>query len=651
VAATKQQAKSLAAGAGKREYLLEAHGTVPQAKASIAGASMNIGSPVLTVSPYTILAGDVGKVVMGYTITAEDEGRVIPGYAFTADDIGKTVGVKGPGVGNDLANFSVDAANDGVLVGTILSVSNGLATLSVAATQAASGLCPWIVGHTIDAALTAAVAKCRVDYALDEVPGVVVIPAGTFVAVVPQNLSSGCSVSGVRRDATTVFVVKVVPAGQLNATYAPWIKRATAAGRYDNLSVSDITLIGTFYAAVDIYGADMKMIHISTTSNSHVLRVRNVDNPSTAIGYDNSTNCEIAHNVIESPGRLARPSGASGGAGGSGIGIALATSDVSMHVHHNIIRGKVKSDGTGTGRSGINIEASSGTPIPPVFGGRGILIEHNIVENFYNGIIDGASTGAIITNNIVRRTCHGITSGSNGVTYGRMSRDALITSNDVSEGFAWGGNYSYGIGVNSAAGTTAQSQNVNAEGRQKVRGNNVTGIAGGYGLMALSISAAYPVASAEFSGNKVAECGLSGMRIYGNVPGLSVQGNTFISNGQDGVGGNKAPIKIENTAIWTGGQLSGNTYIDLQGVPTQDATHSINAASVMTGVLEGEKRLLLPQGTVANLPAASATYKGYRATVADASVAYTTANVGSTAAGGGANSAPVFCNGTAWVIG
>jgi hypothetical protein len=33
------------------------------------------------------------------------------------------------------------------------------------------------------------------------------------------------------------------------------------------------------------------------------------------------------------------------------------------------------------------------------------------------------------------------------------------------------------------------------------------------------------------------------------------------------------------------------------------------------------------------------------------SVAYTSANVGSTVAGGGSNTVPVFCNGTNWVIG
>lgn len=55
--------------------------------------------------------------------------------------------------------------------------------------------------------------------------------------------------------------------------------------------------------------------------------------------------------------------------------------------------------------------------------------------------------------------------------------------------------------------------------------------------------------------------------------------------------------------------------------------------------------------TVADLPAASASLRGFRGHVTDATVAYTSANVGTTVAGGGSNVVPIFCNGTNWVIG
>lgn len=55
--------------------------------------------------------------------------------------------------------------------------------------------------------------------------------------------------------------------------------------------------------------------------------------------------------------------------------------------------------------------------------------------------------------------------------------------------------------------------------------------------------------------------------------------------------------------------------------------------------------------TVAQLPAAATTPVGVRATVSDSTLTYTTANVGSTVVGGGANIVPVWNNGTNWVIG
>lgn len=54
--------------------------------------------------------------------------------------------------------------------------------------------------------------------------------------------------------------------------------------------------------------------------------------------------------------------------------------------------------------------------------------------------------------------------------------------------------------------------------------------------------------------------------------------------------------------------------------------------------------------TVANLPVASAAIIGARAAVTDATQTLT-AGIGATAAGGGANVVPVFCNGVNWIIG
>lgn len=54
---------------------------------------------------------------------------------------------------------------------------------------------------------------------------------------------------------------------------------------------------------------------------------------------------------------------------------------------------------------------------------------------------------------------------------------------------------------------------------------------------------------------------------------------------------------------------------------------------------------------VANLPAATTAMAGFHAWVKDANAAYNSTNLGTTVAGGGSNVVPVFCTGTAWVIG
>ncbi len=76
-----------------------------------------------------------------------------------------------------------------------------------------------------------------------------------------------------------------------------------------------------------------------------------------------------------------------------------------------------------------------------------------------------------------------------------------------------------------------------------------------------------------------------------------------------------------------------------------------NTAQTQVLHLNAMTRLGWAGATVSQLPAASSTYNAFRAHVTDATVAYTSANVGSTVAGGGSNVVPVFCNGTNWVIG
>lgn len=531
--------------AQSREYPLGRYGDISQAL-TFATAAMTAGSAALSVT----------------------------GYTFTSADIGKTVGVRGAGVIG--VNYTT-LANDGVLVGTISSVNAGTATLSVAATNTVSGA-ECVFGTPVDTALAAAIDAIRAGYAADSIPGTVVFPAGKFLAVSPQSISSGVSFRGAGRDATAVYVVKVVSdAG--NATTAPWIKRAAAyatAGRYRNVNITDLTLVGSYFASSGAYGADMKMIHLAYTEDSRVQRIRIVDNPSTAIGYDESLNCLIADNIILNPGRLAESTSSHGSAGGSGIGVAVgSTGDLSMIIRNNFIKGRWTAAG-GTGRSGINIEAASGIAAPPTYYG-GVIIEGNIIEGFYNGIVDSGAIGTIVRGNLVRRCTHGIKAGTNGISVGRLPRDMSIVGNRVADCFAANGNYSIGIAATTAS-ATADSQ-----GRILIADNIVTGCVGGYGMHILG-SATYPLRNTTIRNNHVFDSDLSGIRIFGNLFSLVVAGNQISASGRSNTAGNKAPIKIESTVVWQDGRLDGNTYTDYQTVPTQDASHSIHASAVLTNV-------------------------------------------------------------------
>jgi hypothetical protein len=621
-----------------RVYRIEAFGSVSQAQYFSAAGAMTIGSPVLTIT----------------------------GYMFAGADIGKTVGIKGPGVGSPTSVFSTapNVANDGVLVATILSVSDGLATLSVAATQTASN-CECIVGHLIDTAFAAAVAQCGADFTVDGVAGVVRVPTGRYIAAASVICPNGTTIAGVDRDSSWVYVVKITN-DAADVAKSNWL-RGAGSGALNNLT--QLSFVGTFFASSGSYNSQMKMINITGTKDSYVTWCRIVDNPSTALGYDGSENCEIAYNIILRPARLARPdafggTGAqTGGAGGSGIGIALAgTGGKSYRIHHNYIVGTLAAgmDTTsagGVGRSGINLEAASGIPAHPTYIHDSFIIESNIISGFYNGIVDGCGVGSQIVNNKVSNCVHGIKVGSNGIAFGRMGRDAIISGNDVRDGFIWNTTYiPYGIVAwgRLASTTDDNAANLESGGRTRIINNVVTNIAGGYGIGLVAWGGGSPVngpiSSVSVENNLVTDCGLSGIRLVALLSNIAIRNNVLISNGRDSVAGNKAPIVCDTGTTWDRGWLAGNSYWDPESSPTQDATPTFNNA-VLTGVFQTPGVLTLPAGTVADLPAASATYLGIRAIVNDATAAYTSANVGATVAGGGANTVPVFCNGTNWVIG
>ena len=140
--------------------------------------------------------------------------------------------------------------------------------------------------------------------------------------------------------------------------------------------------------------------------------------------------------------------------------------------------------------------------------------------------------------------------------------------------------------------------------------------------------------------------------------GLTIQTSADLSASTGDVGVYlSAPYNTgtANTGILRVKRGTSNTYngMEIGTTSSQPFRIIVNSATEDTGVVmtfPTTGGYLPQQFTVATLPAA-ASNKGALAIVSDATLAYTSTNVGTTVVGSGSNTVPVFCNGTNWVIG
>jgi hypothetical protein len=141
----------------------------------------------------------------------------------------------------------------------------------------------------------------------------------------------------------------------------------------------------------------------------------------------------------------------------------------------------------------------------------------------------------------------------------------------------------------------------------------------------------------------------------GNVWGLLDNGSgvfAFVNGGftgtqMFGVGQGAARVSSTELIGWTANSTV-TVGLDTAIARTQAKVLEVNTGTA--GTYTGTA-LLLGAYAVASLPAASAALKGARASVSDATQAWTSANYGATVTGGGTNFCPVICDGTNWRIG
>lgn len=205
------------------------------------------------------------------------------------------------------------------------------------------------------------------------------------------------------------------------------------------------------------------------------------------------------------------------------------------------------------------------------------------------------------------------------------------------------------------AGTSNTTGYQNTFGGVHAGQNNTTG----FGSTLIGCYAGYSVTTQE-------EIVAIGNQALGNL--TTIPGRRIVSIGASSMSSITAGINSGTAVGFASGKYadaSYQMYLDI-GIDRANTANGKNAglifgqgdttANVANQYLNlnGSTRLGADGLTVSALTTAlpaNAANRGRRSTVVDASVAYTSANVGSTVAGGGSNVVPVFCNGISWVIG
>jgi hypothetical protein len=280
----------------------------------------------------------------------------------------------------------------------------------------------------------------------------------------------------------------------------------------------------------------------------------------------------------------------------------------------NIADGALGAPANWLGNSGGYVTTSSGTPLQGLAGqSQSLAVGYNTLAG-YASVHIGAFSGQSVTT-ARRNVCTGVyagaslTTGYENVLYGTHAGNYITTN---------AGNTFVGTYAGFYAGTGGGAANLNtALGSGALQGVNGTGI--GQQNVALGYRALFNINTAD-------QCVGIGP-FAGQFANASRQ--LFVDTGGAG--------RTNLTQQQNIGLIYG------KGETTAAAQVLHLNAHVRIGAGDAP--------VVSGLPAASASYKGYRGYVTDASVAYTSANVGSTVAGGGSNTVPVFCNGTNWVIG
>lgn len=485
---------------------------------------------------------------------------------FVAGDVGKVVGVSGAGTVS--GNYTTNA-NDGVLVGTISSVSAGAATLSVPAVNTVSGATA-AFGTPDDDAFEAAQAAASAAH------GTVLIPPGRSIVTRPLEFLSHVEWRGINRDVSWVEVIFSAP----STGPSEWLHKPTS-DRRQAVHMHDFAVEARYHIRPSGYSTSLKPLNIWGVDRASIANMQLRNFPATAIPFDGCRDgVLIANNLVVNPGRLF-----DGSAGGSGIGIGVTRNGVpiSYLVLGNTIIGVGSPTTAPKGNNGIFVEAQDGSTAPPI----GVRIIGNYVQGFRKGIADNGCGHAVITDNVVIDCYEGITVNRGGVAGSYAGESPLIKGNVVT-GWAPGSSVSKGILVYlSVAGDV---------GNARIIDNTVQGRTG-RGIVLLA-DAGTTLDGVEVRGNRIKDCTLSGIFVdnfsTGAVADLAIIGNEIDNVGTTDTAGDDSGIRIAvpvarlvlcgNRVVAPNGGALAITDTVTAGLITGNDLSSVGITGTLTGV-------------------------------------------------------------------
>lgn len=178
--------------------------------------------------------------------------------------------------------------------------------------------------------------------------------------------------------------------------------------------------------------------------------------------------------------------------------------------------------------------------------------------------------------------------------------------------------------------------------------NSSTSVTAQVGVMApLAVFKDTAAGPAALTGGEIRAGNVVGL-LYDSSLAAGAGGFHLTSLPTTGIAATGSPV-AGNIAQWTGPATLGVVATTGAGNVVLATAPIINGATILGGSVAAQTLQSTFAYTVAGLPAASVPLRGQRAYVTDASVA--TAPSGTALVGAGANTMPVFCNGTAWVYG